>query len=776
MASFITALLRHRRLASAALVLSLICAAYSARTIQVRFQFRDFYDHPSNPLLAMFKQHNEEFGDPAGYVVAMVEADDVFRRDILEYVRAVTKALEPVPEYAQVISLSNTNAIRGDGDDVKTGPLLHEMPSTDAELQKLKQTVLSDPTLVRRLVSADGKATAILAEMRVPAAFANTTEQRAAIAGVERALAQHPAPRGVNVRLTGAPVLEAGTTDVLTRDQLILTPIVCFVLGLMLFWTFRSLHGVLLCLASVTAATVWAAGIFATFHRPIDVLGSIIPTTILVYGVVDPIFVLARFLNKLDDGLSQRDAIVQSYRELGLPCFLTSTATAIGFAAFVTSVSPGIRYYGLTVAIGVMLTFVTTVTVLPLLLWFVPAPKQRFNAVTSTKHVNAALTWMWTKVSPRPWTASLIACALLVGLGLLAKDQQVSNQYINQLADGPLRRDVHAFEDKLTGVIRAAVRLEAGPDDFKKPEVLQAVAKLQAAIARDPLVTFIASPADLVANTHRAFQGGDPAAREVPSSRTLTAQYLALIDPKDRAPLVNSDYSHAQILIVMKDRGSASVREFAAQLERTVQAADLSSVGVRPIITGMSIMGYREMDRLVQELLDGFVIAFAVAILLQWIGFRSLRVALISIVPNLLPLTIGFCVTRLSGTPLRFDSALVLCVAIGGLFNTTIHLASRVQQQVSNGARDPDQIVLTALRAVGTPSLITAVTLSAGFVMFTLSEFPGLRMLGVLSMLTFMVGFVSDVVFTSAMLRIGFDWKRRIRKAEDVQPAYVAST
>jgi len=97
---------------------------FSARTIRLRFQFRDFFDYPANPHLALFKEDNEEFGDPAGYVVAMVDADDVFRRDVLEYVQKVTLALEPDPIFKRVRSLTSVQAIRGHGDDIASGPLM----------------------------------------------------------------------------------------------------------------------------------------------------------------------------------------------------------------------------------------------------------------------------------------------------------------------------------------------------------------------------------------------------------------------------------------------------------------------------------------------------------------------------------------------------------------------------------------------------------------------------------------------------------------------------
>ena len=211
----------------------------------------------------------------------------------------------------------------------------------------------------------------------------------------EKVLAAFPLSPGVEAVVTGAPAVEVETTRALTMDQLHLMPGVMLVLILALFFTFRAMHGILLALASVTVATVWTAGVYSCFGRSVDLIGSIIPTAILVYGVVDPIFVLTRFLNKLDAGKSKDDAIVESLSELALPSFLTSLTTALGFLAFVSAPAPTVKYYGITVGIGVLLSWVTTVTVLPVLLSLAAAPKRRFASLGSTQRIDRALRGVW---------------------------------------------------------------------------------------------------------------------------------------------------------------------------------------------------------------------------------------------------------------------------------------------------------------------------------------------------------------------------------------------
>jgi hypothetical protein len=760
---FIRFVLTHRWLVGGVLIFSLGLAIYSARTLRIRFQFRDFYDYPQNPRLAIFNRDLSDFGDSAGYIVAMVEAEDVFRRPVLEYVQRLTTALEAKQAFTRVRSLTNAQAIRGNGDDVLSGPLLSPIPQDLNILREAKRYALESPLLRRRLISPDGKATAVLLEMRIPSTFSNVADQREAIAVVASVLRENPAPERVSVRVTGAPVVNVAVTDSLSRDQLVLTPALLAVLSLVLFVTFRSLQGILLCLSAVGVATIWTAGLFAQLDRPVDIIGSIIPTTILVYGVVDPIFVLTRVLGKLEAGLQKEEAILEAFSELALPCFLTSLTTALGFASFVTAHQSTIRYYGITVAGGVLLAWLTTITVLPLLVSISSAPQGRFARRGSTRWLDAALKSLWRTLKGRiPQTIAVTCIALALGAWFGSR-QHVNNVYVDELPRGEARDDVRRLEQKLAGVLALTVHLEGARNDMKRPDILKRVETLERSLQGLPFVTLSTSITDFLGEANQAFHGGDPRARVVPASRALIAQYLTLMDPASRSLFVTEDYARSHIVTLFADAGSQQMRAISVALRRAIDRAGFEALGVKASITGNANVAYAEFDDVVSQLLYGFITAFSIIVLLQWLVFQSLRIALISVLPNLLPVVACFVSLRALGIQLKIDTALVLCISVGGLFNTTIHFAARLQQLVATGEQDPDTAIERATRAVGPPALFTALALSAGFAVLLLSSFPGLRALGLLSMVTLIIGFFSDMIVTAVLLRVGFDWKGPLR-------------
>jgi predicted RND superfamily exporter protein len=521
-ATFFRFLLRHRR---AALVLQgalLAVAAFSARRTEVRFQYRDFYSYAGNPQLPKYEEYHRVFGDPAGNVVVFVRAPDVFAPEVLKLIQTLTAALEPERAFVRVRSLTNVHSIRGTPDGVESGAAIERLPATAAERAAVRDAVLADPLLRRRLVSEDGRATAVLAELRTPAELASVAEQRDAIAVVERALARVRVPAGVTVDITGAPVVEVDTTRSLLSDQLVLMPGVMLVLVIALFFTFRSWHGVALPLASVLVAVGWTAGLFPLFGRPVDIIGSIIPTTLLVYGVVDPIFVLARYQRKRAAGLVRDEAIVAAASELALPCFLTSVTTAVGFAAFVTAKLPTILYYGVTVGIGVLLVWVSTVTVLPVLLAVLPEGRRAAEPRIAGSAAGAVVA-LWRRVREhRPVVLAATLLFLVLG-GTFARVQHISNEYVGSLPRGRSQETVRALERELTGVLRTVVFLEGPPGSMRQPAVLRAMAQVEEFLRAQPLVTSTSSLAGVVARVNQAFHDGDPKAHVVPGSTALVA-------------------------------------------------------------------------------------------------------------------------------------------------------------------------------------------------------------------------------------------------------------
>jgi predicted RND superfamily exporter protein len=577
---------------------------------------------------------------------------------------------------------------------------------------------------------------------------------------VRAALSARPPPQGLTLSVTGCPAIEVASTHSLLVDQMVLTPVVLAIIAVVLYLTFRSLLGVALALTTVAVSIAWTAGIFSLLGRPVDIVASIIPTTLLVYGVVDPIFVLTRYLSKTERYSNREEAIVQTLSEMLLPCFLTSLTTALGFAAFITATMPTVRHLGIVVSIGVLFSFVTTVTVLPLLLAVVSPPRRVLSSLGFQRKVDAILVRGWAGLRDHR-AASIAVAVALVALGAnVARQIPIDDAYVDTAPNGPERKAARLAERELSGVVRYVAYFEGEPGSMKRPDVLRAIAAVDDRAEHDPLVNSSVSLADLLSEANQAFNGGDPAEYRLPTSPSLIAQYLTLIDPDDRSDFVNDDYSQSHVRVLAIDKGGLEGKRLREVLQDAVDRQHFEQYGVHVTLTGNGVVTYRELERITAEILWGFVVAFLIVVAFELVFFRSIRIALISVIPNLIPLGACFLAMRWAHVGFRLDTSLVLCVSIGGLFNTTIHLVERMRLELRQGTRDPDDVVLRSLRAVGPASFYTALTLATGFSALLLSSFPGLRALGAFAMVTMIVAFFSDAILTTTLMRTFYGWTK----------------
>jgi uncharacterized protein len=763
MNGYIRFILRHRRMVLALIILSIGLSAYAARRIRIRFDNRDFYYYSGNPDLPVIDRYHATFADPGGFIAVLVEAPDVLAPEVLRYVDQVTRALEPQASFSRVRSLVNARIPRAEGDAVEIGPLIAELPVKDPEA--LRKLATSSRLLSHRLIAPDRTATVIAAQLRGSELEMTYDLKVAAIAAVRRTVDAVAPPAGTRVRITGAPVLDVEGANALVKNQRRFTPLSCLLILIALIVTFRSVQGVLLPLAAVVTAIVWTAGIFSFFGRPVDYLTTTVPATLMVYGGVDPIFVLTRFLSKVKEGRPRDEAIVESFGELALPCFLTSLTTALGFLGFATLTLQMVVTYGIVVAIGVICAFITTMTVLPVLLAVLPMKKDAVDREAKAQKLERRFSRLWAVLNPRRRVIVGGAVVLaLVGMTIAVR-QHVSVYYTRVLPPGEALDAVRVLERKLTGVARMSVLLEGAPGQMRRPEVVQAIARVDAAAERDKLVTTALSLADLVAENNQAFQGGGAEHRQVPSSEKLIAQYLAMQDPNERGDFVTDDYRATHIRVFFIDEGSEPFRPMRDAVFALAKK-ELEPLGITVSMTGKTYTAYKALDTLSMEMVLGHLFGFSIIVLLELLILRSFRVALISILPNLLPAIACFSVLSLAGITLRLGTVLFLGVSLGGLFNTTIQFAARIQQRIREGARDPDEVMDHAMRVVGPPSMFTAVILSLGFAIFMLGSTPDIRVFGLLSMTILLGGLVSDLVLTTTMMRLFFGWKRAFKEAD----------
>ncbi|HWB79250.1 MAG TPA: MMPL family transporter, partial [Nannocystaceae bacterium] len=479
------------------------------------------------------------------------------------------------------------------------------------------------------------------------------------------------------------------------------------------------------------------AGAMGWAGAPIGLLSQGYFILLPVIAVADGIHLVMRTgeLGRIDH--SDRDrVIVDGCRRVGLSCFATSATTAMGFASLALSSMPMLRAFGLWAAGGVMLAWALLLFVGPLLLSCVEDLRGHPQGVTRLDEWLVRATAIARR---RPLAVVIVALAIAGAASWRARDIPVDNR-LSDLVDArePAARASAVIDARLGGVLSLELELSGEPGSFAQPERMAAMDRLERWLAAQPGVRAVIGPATLLRASGAGMDDAD----------ALQRGLRRLEDAGLREGVLDGTDARARISVRVTDAGGLA---FAALEERVLaRARQVEGLGV--VSTGTTALAYHGVNRIAGELRTSLLGAFVVVTLTIAVVFRDVRLGIAAIIPNGIPLAIGWAAIAIGLG--RFDplGGIVLAVALGIAVDDTIHLVARARE-ASVEAPDEDAIA-SAVRGTGMACTITSIVLAAGLALFLSSSFPPLRVLGGLGATVIIAALVCDLWLLPAVLRL----------------------
>ena len=665
--------------------------------------------------------------------------------------------------------------------EVKVDPIVEGEEVTAEDLAELKATLAQSPMIEGRLLSQDGTL-AVAALFLKPA---ESREMREQVDSLRTYLETHEKPLGVTWHLGGLPYLRTSIVESIRSDQLLLVPLTLVVCMLLLGITLRWLPGVLLPIAAVGITALITVGGMAVAGEPFNVLNNIIPTLLIIIGISDSIHLIARYREELDrekakDDPSEDERIWAgraTVRTMALACLLTSVTTAVGLASLIVSKTVMLRHFGVTAGIGVMVAYVVTIAFLPAVLTWVKAPtrKERRSGVLLELGIMRMTAW----VLRRPWhilgfTAGIFALSVWVALQL-----NVDHALLDQFdEDDPVYQTTRLLESKLGGVRPLEVSLRSAEAmRFEDPEVLAAIDEVAAWARTQPEVLGTMSQTNILRQTLRMLSPDDaPPVPEKFISQNLVHSLGALLQAKGDAasdPLstwVTPNRKHMRFEVKVRDVGAQATMRFIDRLGSKLAAALPGDVLVA--YTGEAYDGSVGMDAVVGDLLGSLMTAVAIIFVLLALLFRSIRLGLLSIPPNVIPLvfTMAYMVAR--DIPLNAATVIIFSISLGLAVDGSIHVLARFREETSERGLRAHPALIRAARGTGRAIVISCITLMAGFGVLLMSNFVPVRRFGELIAVTVGATLFATLIVQPALLQIaGVSKRKRQRTPHPPAPA-----
>lgn len=637
---------------------------------------------------------------------------------------------------------------------MSTDPIAATDEVTAAGVTELRRIVDDQPLVLGRLVSRD-HTVAVVAMYVNPM---NARDMRAWVESVNAHLSANPPPAGAEIHIGGLPHLRSQIVANMRADQLMLIPLTLLVCVLFLFLSFRWLPGVLLPIAAVGLTAVMVVGGMAVAHEPINALNNIIPVLLIIIGISDSIHLIGRYWEETQRGKSKPQANESAVRSMAVACLLTSVTTAVGLASLVVSRTVMLRHFGVVAAIGVLVAYIVTILFLPSVLSWASAPAGRAEKARHGAWLEVGLMRLTAWVLRRPWwiiggTVVFLGVSVF-GATLVEVDHALLDQFDE---NDPVYTTTRLLEDKLDGVRPLEVMLTAEETGrFEDPDVLAAIDEVEAWAVAQPEVLRAMGPSDLL---HEAYYliADDPEVRSERFRSTKQIRALSTLlgrrDPDPMSFFLADEGRRGRIQIKVRDVGAQATMELIDELRGRFETALGADSGIQVNFAGDAYTGSRGQDAVVSDLLKSLATAVIIIFGLLTLLFRSVRLGLLSIPPNLIPLvgTMGYMAIR--GIPLNVATVIIFSISIGLAVDGTIHVLARFREETKRGLA-PSPALVRAARGTGRAIVISSVTLMAGFAVLLMSSFVPVRHFGELIAVTIGGCLVATLIVQPALLKV----------------------
>jgi uncharacterized protein len=744
--------IRHRwPILAIAVVVVALCGLGLPR-LKIDNNTRAFFG-PRNPQYQALAAFEKTYSNEQNVVFVIAPKDgNVFTPETLAAVAELTEGAWRMPYAHRVYSITNTLHVEVQGDDLKSSALVGDVNSlTPADISRIRRIALEDAGTVDFLVSPSGHCTAVHVHFQLPNRSRQeiTDVARCAQAMASQVRKAHP---GIALYLTGQTILDEAFADAARMDLATLAPLMLAVLTILVGLTLRSGWPTLVIWIVIVASLITGLGLAGWLGIPINAASVGAPTLILTLSVADSVHLLATMIASMRSGLDRHQSIAQALQSNLKPVFLTNVTTMVGFSGVNFSESPPFAQLSNIVNLGVGAAFIYAVVLLPALAAVLPI---RVTVGPEPRQVliNRRLT-DWVLQHHRPIMVVLLVATVAAGAGTAWIE--LDDNYLTYLDRSyEARRAADFMLANLSGwdVIEYSLKADR-PGGITDPNYLAAVDRFAQWYRQQPKVRHVMCFSDVMKQINQTMQGGDSRFYQVPGQADLAAQYLLLYEMslpygRDLNSQVDIDRSATRMTVLFDSLRSTEIRR--AEQESRAWLAAHAPASMQTGGTGLSIIWAHITERNVRSMLWGTALSLVLVSACMVVGLRSVKLALVSLIPNLIPPLMAFGIWGLVKHEVGLALSVVVAITVGIVVDDTVHYLSKYQDARRQGL-DQTSAIRHAFNEVGPAMWVVTIALVAGFLVLTLSHYRISREMGLICAMTFSIGAWMDCLLLPGLL------------------------
>ncbi|HBB9943660.1 MMPL family transporter [Vibrio parahaemolyticus] len=747
-----------------ATIFLIIVATIGGKNLYFRGDYDIFFDGTNKQLLA-FDEIQTTFAKTDNLAIVIAPEDgDIFTPQTLSLIQKITVDAWQVPYSSRVDSIANYQHTEAFEDDLLVEDLLYsEYELTPERISKVKSIALSEPVLKSALVSEKGDVTLVNITVQLPE-MDKTAEVEEVVSSINAMIDRYQrAYPDVTFHKAGIIAMNYAFMTAAQDDSSTLVPTMLVVILVFLTIMLRSILSVIATLIVIIGSVMATMGISGWAGMFLSTATVNVPTLIMTLAVADCVHVIATMRQSMKNGFTKAQSIERSIALNFVPILITSVTTAIGFLMMNMSDSPVLRDFGNLSALGVMVACFLSVTLLPALLKLLPI-HVKMETSQDQKHVMDRLGDF--VVSQRrallPLSvAVIVVCASLIPLN---KVNDESVEYFGQRNE--FRQAADFMEERISGMTNISIAIKTNESQgIAAPDFLNTIGEFSSWLRDQPETDHVATLADVYKRLNKNMHGDDEAYYLLPQERELAAQYLLLYEMSlpyglDLNNQINVDKSSIKMVLTVANLGSVELVDLENRIYQwfAEHAPQYQVVASSPSLMFAHI-GETNMASMLSTLPITLVLISALLIF----ALRSVRLGLISLMPNIAPAVIGFGLWALISGEINLGLSVVVTLTLGIVVDDAVHFLSKYQRARREG-QTAEQAVRYAFHTVGRALWITTVVLVAGFSVLAMSSFRLNADMGQLSAIVIFIALVVDFLFLPTLLML-FDKKAYLQES-----------
>jgi len=749
--------LKYRWLVVVGTILSIVLIASGARFLRLDTNYRVFFSE-DNPQLQLFEEIQNVYSKNDNILFVLGTQDEgVFKNQTLDAIEKLTKESWQIPYSTRVDAITNFQHTRAEGDDLIVEDLVEDaLQKSSEDLKNAKVIALSEPFLIKQLISENANVTGVNVTLQFPEESINEVPEAVGFARNLAAQIKEEYP-GIEIHITGMAMLNNAFSEASMSDMQSLIPLMYVVMLLIMLFSLRSVTGTIATLFIITFSTIAAMGLAGWFGTGITPPSAQAPTIIMTLAIADSIHILITLFGEMRRGKTKLEAIKESMRINFLPVFLTSISTIIGFATMNFSDVPPFNHLGNITSAGIAAAFLLSVIFLPAFMAILPVKvkkrKEEKQEKQDTRIVDAIAEFVIRRRQPLFYGG--IIGAIVVGAFLFTNE--LNDNYVEYFDENiQFRTDTDYAAENLTGIYQVQYSLGGdGPGGISEPDYLTKLEEFTLWYRSQPNVVHVNTFTDVIKRLNKNMHGDDQTYYRVPENRELAAQYLLLYEMSlpyglDLNNRINIDKSATRFIVTLEDVTANDIKLVAANGEKWLK--DNAPEYMFSYGSGPSVMFANITGKQINSMIKGTLIALVLISFLMVFALRNIKVGIISLIPNLMPAMVGFGLWGLMVGRVDAGLSIVMGMTLGIVVDDTVHFLSKYLRARREQNLSPDDAIRYAFRTVGKALIVTTFIISAGFFILSFSSFAMNSNMAKLTSIVIVIALLADFLFLPPLL------------------------